>query len=98
MTENVTLGLSGGGNRIFPLDEGSQEGGAEGAGQRYVYVELEPGANFEAVRAAILADPMFAGEATQVFQVEHLTEVESEAGQGVVLERQETAAAGVHAS
>jgi len=61
--------------------------------QRYVYVELERGADFEPVRAAVVADPLFAGEATQVFQVENLAELES--GQGIVLERQ-GAPEGVH--
>ena len=56
--------------------------------QRYVYVELERGADFEPLRAAIQADPLYAGEATQVFQVENLAEFES--GQGIVLERQAT--------
>lgn len=72
--------------------------GEGGALQRYVYVELQRGADFGQVRSAIEADPMFAGETTQVFQVGSLSEVEAEAGYGVVLERQQTAAAGVHAS
>ena len=69
-----------------------------GALQHYVYIELERGADFEQVRSTIAADPMFAGEATLVFQVGSLSEVEAEAGHGLVLERQEVAAAGVHAS
>lgn len=56
--------------------------------QRYVYIELERGADFEQLRAAIVADPLFAGEATQVFQVDSLAEFEG--GQGIVLERQAT--------
>lgn len=72
--------------------------GDGGALQRYVYVELQHGADFEQVRSAITADPLFAGEATQVFQVGSLSEVEAEAGQGVVMERQAVATAGVHAS
>ncbi|MFC5496928.1 hypothetical protein ACFPOE_05215 [Caenimonas terrae] len=50
------------------------------------------------VRGAIEADPMFAGETTQVFHVGSPADVEAEAGDGVVLDRQQTAAAGVHAS
>lgn len=72
--------------------------GEGGALQRYVYVELHKGVDFERVRAAILADPLFAGETTQVFAVENLEEVEGEAGQGVVLERLAVASAGIHAS
>lgn len=72
--------------------------GDGGALQRYVYVERERGADGEQVRTAILADPMFAGEATQVFVVDSLSEIEAEAGQGLVLERLGVASAGVHAS
>lgn len=72
--------------------------GEGGALQRYVYVELHKGADFERVRTAVMADPMFAGESTQVFAVEKLEEVEGEAGQGVVLERLAVASAGIHAS
>lgn len=71
---------------------------ADGALQRYVYVELERGADFEKVRAAITADPLFAGEATQVFQVDSLSEFEEEKGQGIVLERHASAVSGMHAS
>ena len=72
--------------------------GEGGVPQRYVYVELHKGVDFERVRAAILADPLFAGETSQVFAVENLEEVEGEAGQGVVLERLAVASAGIHAS
>lgn len=72
--------------------------GEGGALQRYVYVELHKGVDVERVRAAIVADPLFAGEATQVFAVDNLAEVEGEAGQGVVLERLAVASAGIHAS
>lgn len=72
--------------------------GEDGTLQRYVYVERERGADAEQVRAAIVADPMFAGEATQVFVVDSLSEIEAEAGQGLVLERLGVASAGVHAS
>lgn len=72
--------------------------GEGGALQRYVYVELHKGADFERVRNAIASDPLFAGETTQVFSVDKLEEVEGEAGQGVVLERLAVASAGIHAS
>lgn len=74
--------------------------GADGLVQRYVYAELDRGADFEQVRSAIAADPLFAGEMTQVFQVDRLADLEG--GQGVVLERQATPGgahrAGSHAS
>lgn len=72
--------------------------GAGGALQRYVYVTLEQGVDFEQVKATIGADPLFAGEQTQVFQVEKLSDIEAEDGQGVVLERRSGAATGKHAS
>jgi diaminopimelate dehydrogenase len=54
--------------------------------QRYVYVELEQGANPDRVAEAIRADPLFLGEETQVFPVESLASLEGE-GRGVVLDR-----------
>lgn len=59
---------------------------ADGTFQRYVYVELERGANVDRVAEAIRADPLFLGEDTQVFPVESLAELEEE-GRGVVLDR-----------
>jgi diaminopimelate dehydrogenase len=58
----------------------------DGRLQRYVYVELEQGANADRVAEAIRADPLFLGEETQVFPVESLASLE-EAGRGVVLDR-----------
>lgn len=72
--------------------------GPDGALQRYVYLQLARGADASQVRAAIAADPLYAGETTQVFVVDSLAEVEAEAGEGLVLERLSTAAAGAHAS
>ncbi len=60
---------------------------ADGRLQRYVYVELEPGASADRVAAAIHADPLFLGEETHVFPVESLSGLERE-GRGVVVERQ----------
>lgn len=59
---------------------------ADGKLQRYVYVELELGANVDRVAEAIRADPLFLGEDTQVFPVESLAALEQE-GRGVVLDR-----------
>lgn len=70
----------------------------EGALQRYVYVEVMRGADFERVRTSILSDPIFAGEVTQVFQMDSLAALEAPMGQGLVIERHATAAPGVHAS
>jgi diaminopimelate dehydrogenase len=72
--------------------------GAGGTLLRHVYVTLEPGVDFTPVKATICADPLFAGEPTEVFQVKYLSEVEDEEGQGVVLERRSAEATGKHAS
>lgn len=58
----------------------------DGRLQRYVYIELEEGANAELVARAIRADPLFLGEDTQVFPMESLASLEQE-GRGVVLDR-----------
>jgi len=58
----------------------------DGRAQRYVYVELEKGANADLVAQAIRADPLFLGEETQVFPLESLTSLEQE-GRGVVVDR-----------
>lgn len=70
----------------------------DGALQRYVYVELEKMADFDRVRGEITADPLFAEEETQVFQVEKLSELEAEEGQGIVLERRGIAPSARHES
>lgn len=72
--------------------------GEGGVRQHYVYVELQRGADFDAVRSALTADPVFAGEPIQVFQVDSLAELEAGSGQGVVLERLAAADSGAHAS
>ena len=61
--------------------------GEHGAPQHLVYVELAPQASLQNVQNAIAADPLFAGESTQVFEVAHVSELEGEDGQGVLLER-----------
>ena len=73
----------------------SEHRGADGVLRRYVYVELEPAADFRPVREAIESDPLFVGEATEVFEVDGLAELE-EKGHGIVLERHGTAGAAVH--
>lgn len=58
----------------------------DGALQRYVYVELEPGADAGAVRDALVNDPLFLDEETLVFPVPSIAALE-ESIRGVVLER-----------
>lgn len=72
--------------------------GENGSAQHYVYVELERGVALAPVQAVIAADPLFAGETIQVFQVQHLSELEGEEGLGVVLERRGVASHGPHQS
>lgn len=62
----------------------------DGKAQRYVYVELEPGADSPSVERAIRNDPLYAGEETQVFPVPDIGRLEAESG--VLLERQGSAA------
>jgi len=57
-----------------------------GALQRYVYVELEPSADAAAVEDAIVNDPLFLDEQTQVFTVPSIAALE-ETNHGVTLER-----------
>lgn len=47
--------------------------GDPGCHKRDLYLELEPGADFDAVRKAILADPYFSHDDVRVFQVEDVT-------------------------
>lgn len=54
--------------------------------QRYVYVELREGADFEQVSQAIRSDPLFLDEESLVFPVESVALLE-DAGCGVVMER-----------
>ena len=57
-----------------------------GIHRRMVYVELEPGADFSAVKAAILADPYFVNDETHVTQVESVDAL-NDVGHGVNLVR-----------
>lgn len=54
--------------------------------KRYVYVELEPGADAERASALLRADPLFLDEETVVLPVESVAALEEE-GHGIVLER-----------
>jgi diaminopimelate dehydrogenase len=54
--------------------------------QRYVYVELEKGADPSEVARAVESDPLFLGGETFVFPVESLLELESQ-NRGVTVER-----------
>lgn len=69
----------------------------QGGLQRYVYVELARGADFERVRRQIEADPLFAGEPTQVLPVDDVAALEQE-NRGVLIERRGEGAGGPHAS
>ncbi len=63
--------------------------------QRYLYVELEKGANYEEVEALIRSDPLFLEEETLIFPVDDIATLEDE-GHGVLMERQGTAADHAH--
>ena len=68
-----------------------------GALQRYVYVELEPLADAAAVEDAIVNDPLFLDEQTQVFAVPSIAALE-ETNHGVTLERRAAPEEASHAS
>jgi diaminopimelate dehydrogenase len=68
---------------------------ADGSLHRYVYVELEPGADPQQVDAAIRADPLFLEEETHVLPIASAAALEEE-GHGVVLERWGAAGASGH--
>ncbi|GAB3391508.1 hypothetical protein GCM10027514_35540 [Azotobacter armeniacus] len=65
--------------------------------QRYVYVELEPGADTAAVEHAISHDPLYLAEETLVFPVDSIATLE-ETNRGVLLERHAAAGDASHAS
>ncbi|HEY8450160.1 MAG TPA: diaminopimelate dehydrogenase, partial [Bacillota bacterium] len=58
----------------------------QGAHRRIVYVEPEPGADFDRIRAAILEDPYFKYDDTRVEQVERVADL-MDMGHGVRIER-----------
>ncbi|MCX7893290.1 MAG: hypothetical protein N2544_13105 [Burkholderiales bacterium] len=75
----------------------AEERNADGRLRRYVYAELERGAEAAAVAAALAADPLFAGEETEVFAVESVAALEAE-GRGILVERRGSARGGPHDS
>jgi hypothetical protein len=60
--------------------------GANGALQRYVYVELASGVDLEPATKSIQSDPLFLGEETLVLPVDSVATLEVE-GHGLVIER-----------
>lgn len=68
---------------------------SDGRLQRYVYVELEQGADLARIEAAIRSDPLFLEEETLVFPVESVRALE-ETGRGILLERRGTVADADH--
>ncbi|MGA7180777.1 MAG: Gfo/Idh/MocA family oxidoreductase [Thiobacillaceae bacterium] len=68
---------------------------AEGKLQRYLYLELNPGAELEQVKRAVESDPLFLGEETYVFELESIAALEEE-GHGILIERRGMAGAGLH--
>ncbi|MNZ77796.1 Meso-diaminopimelate D-dehydrogenase [compost metagenome] len=60
--------------------------GQDGSVQRYVYVELEPGADAGAVEHAISHDPLYLDEQTLVFPVDSIATLE-QTNRGLLLER-----------
>lgn len=70
---------------------------ADGAVQRYVYVELEPSADAAAVERAIVHDPLFLDQQTLVFPVPSLAALEA-TDRGVLLERHAAPGAASHAA
>ena len=60
--------------------------GANGALQRYVYVELAPGADLEPATRSIQSDPLFLDEETLILPVDSVATLEEE-GHGLVIER-----------
>ena len=76
-------------------DGRTEQRDAGGALTRYVYVELAQGATLAAAADAFRRDALFAGEATQVFEVDSVAALEH-ASNGVVLERLGTARNGAH--
>lgn len=69
--------------------------GSNGKIQRYIYVELEEGAEVEQVGQAIRSDPLYFNEETQVITVDSVATLEEE-GHGVLLERRGTAGSTAH--
>ncbi|MBV2131699.1 hypothetical protein KRX52_02675 [Pseudomonas sp. MAP12] len=69
---------------------------ADGQLQRYVYVELEAGADAAAVELEISLDPLYLDEQTLVFPVDSIAELE-ETNRGVLVERHAASGNASHA-
>lgn len=69
----------------------------DGTAQRYVYVELEPGADAASVEQAISRDPLYLDEQTLVFAVDSIAALE-QGSRGLVLERHAAAGGPSHTS
>lgn len=69
----------------------------DGRLQRYVYVQLAPGAAFAPVREAIAGDPLFADGTTEVLPVDDLAALEAPQA-GTLIERQAEGTGAPHAS
>lgn len=78
--------------RALALEQKTQDGTL----QRYVYVELEPGADAAAVEQAIRRDPLYLDEETLVFPVDSVAELEAE--RGLLLERHAATSNSSHAA
>jgi diaminopimelate dehydrogenase len=65
--------------------------------QRYVYIELEPSADADAVERAIVNDPLFLDQQTLVFPVPSIDALE-ETNRGVMLERRASQGEAGHTS
>lgn len=78
--------------KALALEQKSQDGTL----QRYVYVELEPGADAAAVEQAIRRDPLYLDEQTLVFPVDSIAELEAE--RGLLLERHAATSNSSHAA
>lgn len=78
--------------KALALEQKSQDGTL----QRYVYVELEPGADAAAVEQAIRRDPLYLDEETLVFPVDSVAELEAE--RGLLLERHAASSNSSHAA
>lgn len=68
---------------------------SDGRNQRYVYVELEVGAQLEQVERTISSDPLYLDKETLVIPVDSVAALEEE-GHGVLLERRGTAGEAAH--
>jgi diaminopimelate dehydrogenase len=68
---------------------------ADGKQQRYVYVEVDDGADRDRIVEAIQADPLFLDHETFVFPVDSVEALEDE-GHGIVLDRRGTSGRTAH--